>query len=585
MNWKKVLHSVICLLVVCSILLTMVPFKAWATAAVPAVPSGSLITIDPIELIMSLIIGLGVSTGAADEDFDYLVSACYQDLLEQQLIDEFGKINAFLMEGADFIFGVASSVIESVRSFLFDSGTLTLVSSGFSGLSQDYGCYFNLLPSLRLCEFPFWDYMRYAYENDLAVVVSVGGSQFQGFYFDEYGDLNVGVWENPYGSALAKYCSMYPLSDLTLIDSYDGGHVFPSETVARAHPDYSSISAYVIDWSANGSFFSSTSQYSFPFYGFYKKSGDEVFSSASSSYTFYTGYDAVGGSGGNFGRLEYKYYMTSFDSFDDDVLVTGGFTSGVIAHPDQSLEDGYSEWAANSITVPGSAVGVDEDEIVIFPFGYGTSLDDIRGLSQSDVWTGSNVSSNTNTNTGTSSDSIANVGAETFWEKLVAVITTPFEWLADTVMTGIKAIFVPSEDFISDKVDTLMAEFSFIEPVVTLVKAFFGGIDSTLQEPPVIYINLDDTRGSYDIGGKTPFIDMTWYAEYKPTVDKLLSAFLVAVFLWRLFRQLPGIVSGMPGDFVMDGLSQLHIELPSRKAGYEIQRIANRESIRKGPKK
>lgn len=90
----------------------------------------------------------------------------------------------------------------------------------------------------------------------------------------------------------------------------------------------------------------------------------------------------------------------------------------------------------------------------------------------------------------------------------------------------------------------------------------------------MIYIDLGASRGPYDLGDVVPFVDLRWYEEYKPTGDALLSAFMWAAFIWRMFVKAPGIVSGMPGDFVMDGVNALGMvdALPSRKKAYEIHR-------------
>ena len=197
----------------------------------------------------------------------------------------------------------------------------------------------------------------------------------------------------------------------------------------------------------------------------------------------------------------------------------------------------------------------------------------IERLPQSDVWTGSTTSSNTTS--GTVSDSIANVGASTFWEKLVSVITTPFEWLADTVLTGIKSIFVPSEDYLTDKAEYFGSRFPFIPPVVDAVKDISLALSNPSGEPPVIYVDLSASRGSYELGGEVPFIDLRWYAEYKSIVDKLLSAFLWIVFIWRLFRQIPGILSGMPGEFFQGPL----VWLPGQKDIPIDYRLENSHAI------
>lgn len=42
-------------------------------------------------------------------------------------------------------------------------------------------------------------------------------------------------------------------------------------------------------------------------------------------------------------------------------------------------------------------------------------------------------------------------------------------------------------------------------------------------------------------------MDLTWYAEYKGTVDGILSAFILLWFVWRVFLSLPGIIAGTSG--------------------------------------
>lgn len=153
--------------------------------------------------------------------------------------------------------------------------------------------------------------------------------------------------------------------------------------------------------------------------------------------------------------------------------------------------------------------------------------------------------------------SVGNTNAGTFLDALVDALTAPFEWLAETLLEGIKAIFVPSEDFLTEKVEALRDEFSFADSIISAGELVGSTLQSLDTSPPVIYIDLGAARGSYYLGGKEVFIDLHWYEEYKPTVDALLSALLWIVFIWRLFMKAPGIISGMPGDFVAEGLKQI----------------------------
>ena len=182
-------------------------------------------------------------------------------------------------------------------------------------------------------------------------------------------------------------------------------------------------------------------------------------------------------------------------------------------------------------------------------------------------------------------DKLSELG--TLIESIPGIITDKMAEIGAQTKAAIEALVVPDEDYLTDKVNALCEEFAFADSIVKTAKELKVGLAGVTTEPPVIYINLGATRGSYNIGGTVPFLDLRWYAEYKSTVDGLISAFLWICFVWRMLVKLPGIISGMPGDFVMTGVHHIGMTeaLPVRKKEYEIQRMSNRETIRKGPDK
>ena len=60
----------------------------------------------------------------------------------------------------------------------------------------------------------------------------------------------------------------------------------------------------------------------------------------------------------------------------------------------------------------------------------------------------------------------------------------------------------------------------------------------------------------YEYGGEIEFLDLSWYTPYKQTVDSLLSGFLWLMFIWRLFKVAPGIISG--AGMVTDKAEDIH---------------------------
>lgn len=140
----------------------------------------------------------------------------------------------------------------------------------------------------------------------------------------------------------------------------------------------------------------------------------------------------------------------------------------------------------------------------------------------------------------------------TWLKSVAATLADILEWIkslpsaiVDGISSVLTSIFVPSTDFITAKVESLRARFDWIDPFIVFAENISGELFST--EPPVIYIHLDDAEGNYNYGGTIPFLDMRWYARYKKQGDLILSGFLWALFAWRMYLKLPGIISGASG--------------------------------------
>ena len=180
-------------------------------------------------------------------------------------------------------------------------------------------------------------------------------------------------------------------------------------------------------------------------------------------------------------------------------------------------------------------------------------------------------------------ETAADLGAKL--ETIPDAIAQGASQVKNAIEEAVEEAVVPEKDYLTDKVRALQEEFTFVDSIVKTGQALEEGLADISTTPPVIYIHLEDTEGSYNIGGTVPFLDLRWYARYKPTVDTIISAFLWICFVWRMLVKLPGIISGMPGDFVMASAHHMGVaeHLPTRSKEYEIQRISNRETIRRGP--
>lgn len=137
------------------------------------------------------------------------------------------------------------------------------------------------------------------------------------------------------------------------------------------------------------------------------------------------------------------------------------------------------------------------------------------------------------------------------------------EVLGQTITDGIanvlKFLFIPSDDYFDNKINPIKDKFAFVNDIIDtidIISDFFNSTD--FDEAPSIRINLGSANSKYNYGGSTSAIDLSWYADYKPSVDLIMSSILWVFFIWQVFIKLPGIISGTPMGPMIGGTTYNH---------------------------
>ncbi len=129
---------------------------------------------------------------------------------------------------------------------------------------------------------------------------------------------------------------------------------------------------------------------------------------------------------------------------------------------------------------------------------------------------------------------------------------TGLEGIISRAVQGVLTdVFVPNEVATLEKVGEMQEYFKFKDDVITAVddlKTMLFGITPS----PILKIPIGKTTSKkYNYGtGNYIIIDVSWYAPYKQFGDKVILAIVWALFLWRLFLKLPGIISGTEGSIM-----------------------------------
>ena len=132
-----------------------------------------------------------------------------------------------------------------------------------------------------------------------------------------------------------------------------------------------------------------------------------------------------------------------------------------------------------------------------------------------------------------------------WFKKVVDGITS----IPDLILDGIKEIFVPDDDYLSDKVDDIRSQFQFADSVIQTVESLQNRMSLAsrgISAPTVIlHLSANESHYGFSYGGNVQILDMSWFSRYKSTTDLVISGIMWSVFVWQVFVRLPGIISGV----------------------------------------
>lgn len=144
-----------------------------------------------------------------------------------------------------------------------------------------------------------------------------------------------------------------------------------------------------------------------------------------------------------------------------------------------------------------------------------------------------------------------NPGSEKFILKIVIDFLNPTsenffgKKLIELLNNALTFLFVPSEERLNAIPNAVKSKFAFVESIKTAITSF-QDILNGVGNSPVLTVNIKPTK--YTPESTVRILDFSWYAPYKPYGDVVLTGFIYAMFIWRVFVILPGIISGAAGS-------------------------------------
>lgn len=109
-------------------------------------------------------------------------------------------------------------------------------------------------------------------------------------------------------------------------------------------------------------------------------------------------------------------------------------------------------------------------------------------------------------------------------------------------------MFVPSEERITALTNTVSSKFDFVDSIKIAVESLVDMVNN-VGNAPKLNIKLGATKYTEET---TVSIDFSWYSPFKAYGDLILTGFIYAFFIWRIFIHLPNIIHGLGGAVESD---------------------------------
>ena len=573
MNFKRISKSILCVALACFLVFNIVTTPARATGAL-AVIEGISTVLGPVGTVAAVtVIALGLWAGANPDDFDNIVDGVSAHLSEIGTNMKDGFVQMLQVTdsaGAKQLY-VAAETLENVRSYLFSSGVISITDNTPAGSFNVYSSEYTFV------------YTR----TSESYVILPGTSPVHVYAFS---------WDRPnsdgspcYNDGIVFYSSSsFKLTKPNGTTSTISTSTFFPSGFYEYHIGYSTVGtpSYAIRSDFKGFTWSKMKSSLNSQLSQVLSSGSGSFVEESSSYDISLGvvsdttivddvsvYDstwnanqlrvAVADPENN--EPNYKVYLPvplpsnyeDLHSVTQSDVLTGAITGvpdlgedeeyvieelpivdgyqGVIVSPSDTQSGTQSGTTTGAVTLPGWL----SDGINNLLQGLKDILNTLLSLPAAlwaalPAWLTEGVSNMV-------------TGLRDILDAIKALPGAIAEAMADVITGALTKAFAISDTFIASKVEALTLKYPYLDTFLALgadLKAFFLGLGTT---PPVIYINLGASEGSYNIGGQEVFMDLSWYARYKPTMDAVIGGFIWLWLAWRIYLSIPGIISGASG--------------------------------------
>lgn len=114
------------------------------------------------------------------------------------------------------------------------------------------------------------------------------------------------------------------------------------------------------------------------------------------------------------------------------------------------------------------------------------------------------------------------------------------EWILDIL----EFLFVPDTTEMNEKIESIKSKFAFIDDIKETINNVTDVVYDENNSPSLSIPIPDNRTGITNV----EVINLSWYSKFKSYGDVVITCFTYAIFFWRIYIKLPGIINGTAGS-------------------------------------
>ena len=273
------------------------------------------------------------------------------------------------------------------------------------------------------------------------------------------------------------------------------------------------------------------------------------------------------------------YGLTTYSSMTNFSIALGNVFKMISGSGIRLYEDSLDNPITNSVTSPITIPDVPFTKplSITIPLDTDSALAIANGDEDAEI---EKPTTSTDTDTTTPTNTASSAQWSSLWDwlqRLLDGILSIPSAILDGLSSLLQSLFVPSEAVLAETKTAYESKFVFATQIDTWIDDLMEIMSNPEDYASNLTFTVDMSKATdtyWDYGdSKSNAFNMSWYMQYKDTVDDIIVGIAWLVLLWNLHGQLPSIISAVhSGTYSIASLDYQKSSMDLRREEMEIRK-------------